>query len=320
MVPSTPSRRQFLGAGAAGVAVGFAGCASLDDLGRSEPTFEYTLNFVHLDQSPVEYALYRPGERTHPLNRTAVEALDAILPDGRYTTYGYEPVASDVYVEHGGRYFDTDVTVTGRKQMERTVVYAEEVPEDEVPGEPLHVDDLDRVDARVVKIHHSNAQTGGQGGGSDLLTDEGGYVLRRPAELEGRFADGDLDGRVISMTEDGPWNYRFTVETETLLETAYTAYATEIADSREQFREVVMASRVDVELSADDLSGDVRDLFERARGLEDYRETTPLSATYEELLDRLDLSAVEEPGVDNDNLLWDGETLYNYGLYVNRVD
>jgi hypothetical protein len=320
MVPSNPSRRQFLAAGAGGLAVGLAGCASLDDLARSEPRFEYTLNFVHLDQSPVENALYRPGERTHPLNRTAVAALDAILPDGRYTTYGYKPLASDVYVEHEGRYYETEVTVTGRKRVERTVVYAEEVPEEEVPDDTLLVDDLDRVDARVVKIHHSNAQTGGQGGGSDLLTDEGGYVLRRPPELEGRFASGDLDGRVVSMTEDGPWNYRLTVETESLLETAYTAYATEIAGSREQFREIVMASRVDVELSADDLSGDVRDLFERARGLEDYRETTPLSTAYADLLDRLALSDVEEPGVDNDNLLWDGETLYRYGLYVNPAD
>jgi hypothetical protein len=319
MVPATPSRRRLLAAGAGGVAVGLAGCAGLDSLGRSEPTYGYTLNFVRIDQSPVEYALYRPGERTHPFGRTAAEAVDAIVPDGRYTTYGYKPLASDRYVEHEGRYYDTEVTVTGRKEMERTVVYAEEIHEDEVPGDALLVDDLDRVDARVVKIHHSNLQTGGAGGGSDLLTDDGGYVLRRPAELEGRFADGDLDGRVVSMTEDGPWNYRLTVETETLLETAFTVYATETADSREQFREIVMASRVGVELDESALSEEVRDLFRRVRAGE-YRETTPLSAAYEELLDRLDLSAVEEPGVDNDNLLWDGETLYDYGLYVNEVD
>jgi hypothetical protein len=315
---SPPSRRQFLGAGAAGVAVGLAGCASLDDLGRSRPEFEYTLHFIHVDESPVEYVLFRDDERTHPLGRTASEALDAILPDGRYTTYGYEPLASDHYVEHEGRYFQTDVLVTGRKRMERTVVYAEEVPEEERPGDALLVDGLDRVDARVVKIHHSDVQTDGRGGGSDLLTDDGGYVLRRPAELAGEFASGDLDGRVVSMTEDGPWNYRLTVETESLLETAYTAYATEVATSREAFHEIVLADRVDVEFSPDELSEPVGDLLARARTGE-YRETTPLSAAYEELLDRLDLS-VEEPGVDNDNLLWDGETLYNYGLYVNKVD
>ena len=320
MVPdSPPSRRQFLGAGATGLAVGLAGCASLDSLGRSEPQFEYTLHFIHLDQSPVEYALFRYGA-TDNLDEATAEAVDAILPDGRYTTYGYKPLASDLYLEHEGRYFDTEVTVTGRREMERTVVYAEEIPEDEVPADALLVDELDRVDARVVKIHHSGIQSGGQGGGADLLTDEGGYVLRWPAELEGRFASGDLDGRVVSMTDGGPWNYRLTVETETVLETAYTVYATKVADSREDFREIVMASRVDVELSADDLSGDVRDLFERARGLEDYRETTPLSTAYAELLETLDLAGVEEPGVDNDNLLWDGETLYNYGVYVNKVD
>lgn len=319
MVPERPpSRRQFLGAGAAGLAVGIAGCASLDDLGRSGPQFEYTLHFIHIDQSPVEYALFRHGA-TDEGDGTTAEAIDAIVPDGRYTTYGYKALASDLYLEHEGRYFDTDVTVTGRREMERTVVYAEEVPEDEVPGDALLVDELDRLDARVVKIHHSNVQTSGEGGGSDLLTDDGGYVLRRPAELEGRFASGDLDGRVVSMTEGGPWNYRLTVETETVPETAYTVYATEIADSREQFREIVMAARVDVELDPSSLDEDVHDLFRRARSGE-YRETTPLSTGYAELLDELDLSDVEEPGVDNDNLLWDGETLYNYGLYVNKVD
>ena len=319
MVPDgPPSRRQFLAGGTAGLAVALAGCASLDSLGDSEPQFEYTLNFVRLDSDPVEYARYDPGD--DEFARTANAALDAVLPDGRYTSYGYEPLASDQYVEHEGRYFRTDVVVTGRERMERTVVYAEEVPEDDVPGDTLLVDDLDRVDARVVKIHHSNVQTDGQGGGSDLLTDRGGYVLRRPAEMEGRFASGDLDGRVVSMTDGGPWNYRFTVETETVLETAYTAYVTEVADSREAFREIVMADRVDVELSAGDLSGDLRALFERVRAFDEFRETTPLSATYEELLERLELSEVEEPGVDNGNLLWDGETLYNYGLYVNPAD
>lgn len=319
MVPDSPlSRRQFLAAGAGSLAVGLAGCAALDDLGRSGPEFEYTLHFIHIDESPVEYAVFRNGA-ADGLGETASEAADAIVPEGRYTTYGYEPLASDAYLEHEGRYYQTDVVVTGRERTERSVVYAEDVPEDEVPADALLVDELDRTDARVVKIHHSNVQTDGEGGGADLLTDDGGYVLRRPAELEGRFASGDLDGRVVSMTEGGPWNYRLTVETETVPETAYTVYATEIADSREQFREIVMAARVDVELDPSSLDEDVHDLFRRARSGE-YRETTPLSTGYAELLDELDLSDVEEPGVDNDNLLWDGETLYNYGLYVNKVD
>jgi hypothetical protein len=176
-------------------------------LGRSEPQFEYTLHFVRIDQSLVEYALYEPRAGDE-FDRAAREALEGILPDGRYTTYGYEPLGSDLYVEYEGRYFETEVTVTGRRERDRTVVYAEEVPEEETPSDALLVDDLDRADARVVRIHHPNVQTGGDGGGADLLTDDGGYVLRRPAELEGRFASGDLDGRVVSMTDGGPWNSR----------------------------------------------------------------------------------------------------------------
>ena len=288
-------------------------------LGRSEPQFEYTLHFVRIDQSLVEYALYEPRAGDE-FDRAAREALEGILPDGRYTTYGYEPLGSDLYVEYEGRYFETEVTVTGRRERDRTVVYAEEVPEEETPSDALLVDDLDRADARVVRIHHPNVQTGGDGGGADLLTDDGGYVLRRPAELEGRFASGDLDGRVVSMTDGEPWNYRLIVKTETVLETAYTAYATGTADSREQFREIVLAGRVDVELSPADLPSDLRALFERVRAFDEFRETTPLSESYEALLERLERSDVGEPGADNDKLLWDGDTLYSYGLYVNPAD
>lgn len=313
-----PSRRQFLGASAAGLAVGLAGCASLDPLGRSEPQFEYTLNVVHVDSDPVEYALYDPGD--DEFARTANAALDAVLPDGRYTTYGYEPLPSDAYVEHEGRYYRTAVVVTGRERMERTVVRAEKVPEEETPEDALLVEELDRVDARVVKIQHSNVQTGGEGGGADLLTDDGGYVLRWPAELDGQFAAGELDGRVVSMTEDGPWNYRFTTATEPVVETAYTGLAVEVADSREAFREVVFADRVDAEFDPSDLPESVDDIVGRALTSEEYRETTPLSDSYEELLDRLDLSDVDEPGAENGKLLWYDERLYRYGLYVNPAD
>lgn len=75
-----------------------------------------------------------------------------------------------------------------------------------------------------------------------------------------------------------------------------------------------------MELSPADLPSDLRALFERVRAFDEFRETTPLSESYEALLERLERSDVGEPGADNDKLLWDGDTLYSYGLYVNPAD
>lgn len=305
-----PTRRRLLAA-TAGLSV-LAGCSSLSI--QSDEQFEYALTVDRIERSLIENALYEPSD--DPLFGTpAATALDEILPEGRYSTDGYKSVPTDAYVEHDGRYYQTGVIVTGRTKRDRRVVYAERVPEDDKPDDALVVDELDRVDARVVKIHKSASETGDD----ELLTDADGYVLRRPAEREGEFASGDLDGRVISMTEGGPWVYRFNVRTHPVLETVYTAYAVEVADSREAFREVVFGDRVDVELSLSGMPRERRDMFERAKG-RSYRETTPLSKEFTRLLDQLELDDVGEPGADNGNLCWDGETLYRYGLYVNPAD
>lgn len=221
-------------------------------------------------------------------------ALAAILPDGQHTTYGFEPLPEDAYVEYEGNYYQTANVITGRKQMERTLVRAEPLPETaDVPDDAILVDELSQPTARVVKILHNNAVTDGKGSSAELLRGDA-YVLRRPVERESRLATGDLDGRVVTMTDGGSWAYRLTVTHERITETAHTGLAIEVANSRPQFRDVVFGSRIDVELTPENLSADVRSLLEDAVRQEAYEETVPLSETFEALLTALGLKAVDK--------------------------
>ncbi|ESP89762.1 hypothetical protein K933_02226 [Candidatus Halobonum tyrrellensis G22] len=240
-------------------------------------------------------------------------ALDAILPEGRYTTYGYKPLPTDAYVGYEGAYYQTKHIVTGRERTERSLVRVDTVADDEVPDSALLVDNLERPSARTLKILHTYTQSEGKSSAADLLRDDA-YVLRRPAELESRLGTGDLDNRVVTMTESGAWAYRVTVTTERIVEPAYTAFAAEVAGSRDVFREVVLGSRVDAELTADSLSADVRSIIEEAVSAEMYAETPPLSDAYEATLGALGLHDVEQ--AKNGQLLWYNEQLYRYSLYI----
>jgi hypothetical protein len=316
MVPASTRRRLLRAVGSTALA-GLAGCTAPDVFGSDGPNREYTLTVDTVAASPVEHALYEPSD--DPLfGAPARETLANILPDGRHTTYGYRPVADDAYVEHDGRYFQTAVVVTGSDPVERTLVRAEPLADDAtVPDDAVPVDSLDRPSARVAKILHSYAQTGGEGGCADLLRD-GAYVLRRPAERESPLAAGTLDGRVVTMKPGGPWNYRIETERRRLSETAYTTLALEVAPSREQFREVVFDTRIDADLSGESLQADVRSTLDRARSRGRYVETTPLSGPFEALIDRLGLGTVDEAA--NGRLLWYDGSLYRYGLYVRETD
>lgn len=307
-----PTRRRALQLVGSTTLATLAGCSAADPFGDDDAAPEYTLSVDSVDASPVEHALYRPDDDAL-FGDPARAALDAIVPDGRYTTYGYEPLPGDAYVSHDGTYYRTAVVVTGREAMERPLVRLDPVPDDRLPEDAVLIDSLDRPSARTLKILHSYAQTGGETSTAELLRGDA-YVLRRPAEQESRLATGDLDGRVVTMTEGGAWAYRVRVARERVVETAHTALAIEVADSREQFREVVFGSRIDAELAPESLSAAVRDRLDRAIAGETYAETTPLSDPFDALLDRLGLGAVDTASTGN--LLWYDGALYRYALYV----
>lgn len=306
-----PTRRRLLQASGATAVTALTGCTTNSLLGSGDTGPEYALVVRSIDVSPVEYALYVPGDG--PLfGAPSRAALDAILPEGRHTTYGYRPLPEDAYVEFEGSYYQTKYTVTGRREMDRQLVRVETVPEEEIPDDAVLLDSLERPSARALKILHSHTQSDGETG-DDLLRGDA-YVLRRPAERESRLATGDLDGRVVALAEDGPWAYRVSVSRERITETAYTALAVPVADSRARFREVVFGSRIDTELDPTTLGQGARDVLEEAIGRGTYTETAPLSEAFDAVLDALGLGAVDR--AENGRLLWYDEGFYRYGLYV----
>lgn len=304
-------RRRALGTVGATTLAALAGCTTGDLFGSGESRRSYTLDVERISVSPVEHALYEPDDGAL-FGDPARTALAEILPEGRHTTYGYEPLPDDAYVERGGTYYRTVNVVTGRERMERALVRAESVPEEEVPDDALLVDELDRPVARVVKILHSYAVTDGETSTAELLRGDA-YVLRRPAETESRLGTGELDGRVVTMTAGGSGAYRLSVTREPITETAHTALAVPVADSRERFREVVFGSRIDADLAPDDLAPDVRDLLETAVRRESYEATAPLPEAFETLLGALGLDTDESV---NGRLLWYDGGFYRYALYV----
>ena len=306
------TRRRLLHATSIAGVAALAGCSGMNSLGSDSSEPEYRLRIEPIEVSLVEHALYEPsGDGL--FGTPAQTALDAILPEGQHTTYGYKPLPSDAYVEYEKAYYQTKHIVTGRKQMERSLVRVDTVPEDEVPDNALLIDRLGRPSGRTLKILHSYTQSGGKSGTAKLLRDDA-YVLRRPAELESRLRTGDLDGRVVTMTESGTLAYRVNVMTEQIVEPAYMAFAAEVAGSRDAFREVVLGSRIDAEFTSDGLSAEVQSIIEEALSTEMYAETPPLSDAYEEALRKFGLRNVDQ--VKNGQLLWYNEELYRYSLYI----
>lgn len=287
-----------------------AGCTS-SILRSSNDQPEYALNVESINSSLVEYALYEPDDGAL-FGQPARTALENILPTGRYTTYGYTPLQEDLYVDHQSKYYQTGYITTGRKEIERTLVRANPVSEENIPENAILIDSLDQPSARIFKILHSHASTDGQASPELLRGDA--YVLRRPAERDSKLAMGDLNDRVVTMAESGPWAYRPSLTRETIIEPARTVFAVRVADSRQQFREVVFGSRIDTELDPESMSSDVQQLLEQAIGRGTYRESGSPSEAFSELLSRLQLNTSES--VNSQQLWYNGE-YYRYSLYVN---
>lgn len=307
------SRRRSLQFAGTALAVALAGCSS-GVLGTDASRTEYELDVHRFDAALVPWALYEPDD-DELFGQPARTALDAILPDGRYSALGYVPLWEGNYVEHDGRYYRTETVVTGRAERTRPVVRVDSVGEDAVPEDPVVIDSLDQPSARPIKILHSHAASGGASGTSDLLRGDA-YVMTRPAERDSRLVTGDLDGRVVTMGENGGFPYRVEVRREQITLTEHTVLAVEVADSREAFREVVLGSRVDADLETADLPSNARDLLDRAIERGTYRETGEPSEAFETLLRRLDIDP-DESAVGR--IIWDGDSLFDAALYVGET-
>ncbi|XGI83093.1 hypothetical protein ACEU6E_07360 [Halorutilales archaeon Cl-col2-1] len=304
------TRRQAVRATGLAALTSLTGC--LSGLHSQSETTGYSLDVESISTSPVEHSLYQP-DYDDLFGDRARETLGNILPEGRHTTYGYTPLPDDAYVEAEEGYYQVKNTITGRRKTERTVVEASRVSEENIPRDAVGIDDLERPVARVLKILHTNHVTNGEGGASDLLHGDA-YVLRRPAEVESRLGTRELNGEVVRMEETGQWAYTIDVTDENITETEYSTLTVKVADSRDEFRDVVFESRVDAEIDPGDLPDEESDLLEKAIANDTYTEETPLTEAFESLLDRLSLDDTSENGH-----LWYDAEYYSYTLYVGEA-
>ncbi|MCU4800057.1 hypothetical protein OB920_06700 [Halobacteria archaeon HArc-gm2] len=295
--------------GTAGLAA-LAGCPLL-----STNHYEYTLTVDSVDQSLADYALYDPDEESL-FDTAARDALDAILPDGRHTTYGYEPLPTGAYVEDGGRYYQTAAVVTGRERMERTLVRADLLELDSVSAETVPLDSLSTVSRRIVENLHEYHATDGAGHSTDLLWD-GAYVLRRPAELDSAVTD-EIDDATVAVDPGENSAYRVSLATERITERVVESFAVAVAEDSQTFSDVVLATRIDAEVEGPDLDPGVREALDDVVETGETSETTPLTPSFEGLLERLGLGDVDVGR--NGQLLWYDERLYRYGLYVSPAN
>lgn len=309
------TRRRALQASGTAALAALAGCSTDSLLGGEGGSPEHTLLVESIDSSPVEHALYEPNERAL-FGDPARTALREILPDGEHETYGYTPLPSGAYVAHRDAYYQVKQSVTGRTRMERQLVRVAPVPEEDVPDDPTRIDSLARPSARVLKILHTHTRADGATSSSDLLTGDA-YVLRRPAETSSALATGALDGTVVSMTDSDTWAYRVQVTREQVTEPVHTTFAVPVAESQSEFREVVFASRIDAELTAEALQPESRELLTRAIQRGEYAERAPRSDAFDALLGELGLTSVDR-GVTGKQLWYDGD-YYRYSLYVDRA-
>jgi hypothetical protein len=329
------TRRRVLQLVGATTTAALAGCSMPETLDSESTAAEYTLRVDRISTTPIEHALYEPDDS--PLfGDPARTAIAAILPEGRHMTLGYTPLPADAYLhdERTDTYHQVKRIVTGRRRRERTLVRLTPVSdadsgspdadagsgsgsgaETEPDGDPLVIETLDRPDERVLTILYSHNVTDGAGASSELLRGDA-YVLRRPAERNGRLAAGDLDGRTVAIDAESRRTYRVDLRTETIREPEHVVTAVRVADSPAAFREVVLETRVDAEIDRRRLPADAADLLDRAISRDEYTETAPRSNAFETLLSVLDLERVESSV--NGRLLWDGRSLYRYALYVSE--
>ena len=302
------SRRQSLQLAGSAAFAALAGCSA--DLTATDGP-ERSLRVDRLGDDPVEYALYElPSDEL--FGGPARAALDEILPDGRYRTYGYGPLGDGEYVEHEGTYYRTEQFVSGRTELRRPVVRVEPIDEETAPDDAVPITALQTPSARPLKILQSHEITNGDSATTDLLRGDS-YVMTRPAERESRLAAGDFDGRVVTRTGRGERAYRVEVRTEQVPLTEHTVLAVDVADSREAFRAVVLGAEAHAVLDADDLPSAAGDVLDDAIGRNAYRETGEPSEAFETVLERLGFDVDESA---NGHLLWYVNSLFRAAYYV----
>ncbi len=313
-----PTRRHALQALGSVSVLGLAGCTTSTGLFGSQQTTQYRLTIDPVNQSLTEAALYEPSDSAL-FGEPARTALDEIIPDGTYTTYGYRPLPTEgtlgmdaEYAAGDTQYYQIATVVTGRQQVDRHLVRVTDLPKPQATVTPI--DTLPQPSHRCLTILIGHARSRGQLHTEELREDA--YVLRRPAELNSQLVTGDLDGAAVTLDPESQMAYRISVVTATVTEPVYTTHAIPVASSAAQFRQSLLAAEVDVELDSSVLSAQARHIFYQARQ-NGYVATPPHEEGSKELLTALELGDTEVS--TGWRLLWYDDQLYRYTLQVTEA-
>jgi hypothetical protein len=316
------SRRTVLTSAAGTGPLALTGCldGSFANTGNGQ-ALSYELDLQRIGESLVPRALWQPDDSDRPHAEARNAAVRAAAAGERPTTYGYEPIPSDEYVEHEGTYYKLDVVATGLERIERPVLTLSWVGHvDDLEDPPVHVsrDDLPPIDRSAIMPAYVAARAREHDGGAPWdVVEEGGTVYRH------------LDAGTSELAPTPEHDHvrvhdtilAVTVERRTLAEPAYTGVRIPVAESRAAFERALDGELVDARIDASELSAQARRIITSQR----HEEETPLSPAFRsviEALERRELlprSVQDPPEATNGRHLAYDEAYYRYGLYVNTA-
>jgi hypothetical protein len=281
----------------------------------------YELALDRSGESLAPSVLWRPNEPPAPHAEHRNAAVRAAAAGERPTTYGYEPIPSDEYVEYEGTYYKLDVVATGLERIERPVItltWVGDVDELEDPPAAVAREDLPPLDRSAVMPAYMAARAREHDGGAPWdVVEEGGTVYRHHDHASSELAPTPEHDHV--RVHDTV--LAVTVERRTLAEPAYTGVRIPVADSRAAFERALDGELVDARVDADELSAASRRLLLGQR----HEEETPLSEPFLAVIEALELrdllprSVQNPPEAENGLHLAYDDAYYRYGLYVNTA-
>jgi len=324
----SPTRRQFLAAGATAGLLTLSGCLDAVD-GDDSGDGDRRLQLVLSDAATPLRSGYVVDVDDAERPRTD-EAFVAALAGESYTTQGRTPFRArpddPKYARHEGTYYRLGSVVVNERAVTHPVVRLSSVAEAGADGAPdaVAAESLPEADRRVVHVAYMAARARGNEGGVPWgLVRRGGYVFRDDdAATESRLVGTDAPTHVVYRETV----YELDVRRERFHEPVYRATVEPVAESPERMEAILRAKFVDSRLSDDALSGQARSILRDARG-EGYAESHPYSDPYRQVLTELHARAyldgnvekdayVEDPGV---GMVRDDGAYYRYRLrFVTR--
>ena len=294
--------------------------------GGKESGLTYALDVDSVGKSLVAHTTWSPPGGDAPWSLVARDAWRTATGGGTYVTYGYSPVPDGEYTVREGQYYLLQATVTGQRELKRPVLrlewvgHADELAE---PPDAVNYESLPPLDRKAVEVAFFAARARESGGGAPWeLVERGGYVYRHLTM--GR-------SELVPRPEHRYVNYegvilRVRTARETLPEAKFETTAKRVANSKRAFARVVDAALVDARVNGASLSKEARRLITTATGSGAYRETTPLSSEFEEVLralhlrQYLSLSERESPTGESGRYLELDGAYYTYALFVSPVE